>query len=289
MALTHALRKKRWSLQCVIALAVSLCIVALVALAEPQVIQGTAVPTTAPRGTEDLALQWFTLTGPQHTMLAAVARPEGPGPFPAVILLHGTHGFAREYVQLARDLARGGRIAIAVCWFAGGSGAGTRFVTPVACPDAPPMPKGYEARSVVGALVRSVRSLPGVRGDRIALMGHSRGGGASLDYALSGGDVQSLVLNSAPYTPEFIDGAGHLRVPVLMLHGNADSPAEGGSAMTDVALAKKFETALRTAGKTIEAKYYESGKHNSIFVDPGQRRDELQRIDAFLRQRLSGD
>ncbi len=119
-------------------------------------------------------------------------------------------------------------------------------------------------------------------------MGHSRGGGASLDYALSGGDVQSLVLNSAPYTPEFIERAGYLGIPVLMLHGTADSPAEGGSAMTDVNLAKRFETALRTAGKTVEAKYYESGKHNNLFADPDQRRDELQRIDAFLSQKLGG-
>jgi alpha-beta hydrolase superfamily lysophospholipase len=150
------------------------------------------------------------------------------------------------------------------------------------------MPSGYEARNTVDALVQSVRTLPGVRADRIALLGHSRGGGASIDYALSGGDVQSLVLNSAPYPPEFIERAAYLQVPVLILHGTADSPAEGGSAMTDVSLAKRFETALRIAGKTVETKYYESGKHNSLFADPEQRRAQLQRIDAFLNEQLNG-
>lgn len=95
-----------------------------------------------------------------------------------------------------------------------------------------------------------------------------------------------MSLNSAPYTPEFIERAAYLRVPVLMLHGTSDSPAEGGSAMTDVSLAKRFETALRTAGKTVEVRYYQSGKHNSVFADPDQRRDELQRIDAFLREKF---
>jgi dipeptidyl aminopeptidase/acylaminoacyl peptidase len=32
----------------------------------------------------------------------------------------------------------------------------------------------------VGALVAAVRALPGVRPDRVALFGHSRGGGAAL-------------------------------------------------------------------------------------------------------------
>lgn len=191
---SRTFRNKVWKLHCISAIAAFLCIGTHIVVAEPQGSHGDARPTKAPTGTEDLNVQWFTLKGPaQHTMLAAVARPEGRGPFPAVILLHGTHGFAREYVQLAHDLARNGRIAIAVCWFAGGRGAGVRFVRPIACPNAPPMPTGYEARNVVGALVRSVGNLPAVEADRIALMGHSRGAGASIDYALSGGVVRALV------------------------------------------------------------------------------------------------
>jgi len=61
---------------------------------------------------------------------AAVARPPGKGPFPVIVLLHGTHGFAREYVRLAHDLARtSGVVAVAGFWFAGGQGEGRRFVT----------------------------------------------------------------------------------------------------------------------------------------------------------------
>lgn len=52
-------------------------------------------------------------------MLAAVARPLGAGPFPVVVVLYGTHGFARQYIELAQDLARGGVLAVAGCWFSG--------------------------------------------------------------------------------------------------------------------------------------------------------------------------
>jgi len=112
---------------------------------------------------------------------AAVARPVGAGPHPVLVILHGTHGFAREYVGLARDLAReAGVVAIAACWFAGRRGAGVELVTPIECPEAPPMPSTGmtpEALDVVDAVVNAARALPGVRADRVALLGHSRGRG----------------------------------------------------------------------------------------------------------------
>jgi dienelactone hydrolase len=67
----------------------------------------------------------------------AVARPDGAGPFPVIVLLHGTHGFAHEYIRLAQELAQEGLIAVAACWFSGGSGMGTRFVTPIESPQHP--------------------------------------------------------------------------------------------------------------------------------------------------------
>ena len=83
-------------------------------------VLSAAVP---PTGTEKLAVQWMKASAPgQGVMLFAVARPGGAGPFPAVLLLHGTHGFAQQYVKLAEDLARGGLLAVAACWCSGGSG-----------------------------------------------------------------------------------------------------------------------------------------------------------------------
>lgn len=108
-------------------------------------------------------------------MLAAVARPSGAGPFPVVLVLHGTHGFARQYVQLAQDLARGGFLAVAGCWFSGaenpnnprgvaGSGAGVNAVSPpIPCPEVPPLgPGAYEeGLQYIDGLVQAARALPG--------------------------------------------------------------------------------------------------------------------------------
>lgn len=243
----------------------------------------------APPGTETLAVPWVSVAVPGlGVMPAAVGRPPGSGPFPTVLLLHGTHGFAQEYVRLAQDLARGGLLAVAACWFQGGSGAGSRFITPIVCPESPPSPDPLspEAVRTVDALVQAVRTLPGARPDRIALFGHSRGGGAALNYLLRVGNVQAAVLNSARYPSQLTQLSSQLRVPILMLHGTSDSPADGGTESTNIQMAREFEEALRAAGKPVEAMYYEEGRHNGIFDSSTQYRDEVQRMLAFLLHHL---
>jgi len=185
-------------------------------------------------------------------MLAAVARPRGDGSFQAVVLLHGNHEFAKEYVHLAEALSRAGVIAIAACWFSGGGGSGSRFITPLACPGAPAMPEAGSAvaRRTVDALVQAARTLPGVGSNRVALFGHSRGGGAALNYILTNGTVQAAVLDSA------------------------GCPTEVRA------------RAQQIDGKEVEAKYYEGGGHSEIFTNATQRDDEVQRMAAFLRRHV---
>src|SRR4029450_4453816 len=52
----------------------------------------------APGGADIDGVQWLKVaTSDEGSMLIAVARPADSGPFPAVLILHGTHGFGREY------------------------------------------------------------------------------------------------------------------------------------------------------------------------------------------------
>src|SRR5262245_14765590 len=247
-------------------------------------------PASAPPGSDGLVVRWVSVSAPdRRIMLAAIATPAGRPPFPSVLLLHGTHGFAREYVELAVELSRRGVLAVAACWFSGGSGEGTRFITPIPCADAPPLTPAASdsARRTVDVLLQAVRHLPDARPDRAALFGHSRGGGAALNYALTGGAASALVLDSTGYPGELLQQMPRLQAPVLILHGLRDSPADGGSALTDPKMARSFEAALRNAGKTVEAKFYSAGTHNGIFASRAQRMDELRRIKAFLRRTFS--
>jgi dienelactone hydrolase len=249
-----------------------------------------------PAGTDGLSVKWMQLTVPGlGVMLAAVARPSGTGPFPTVLVLHGTHGFAREYVQLAEALARGGMLAVAPCWFSGGSGAGTKYVSPpIACPDAPAVsePGGPLAVQTVDALVRAVPSLPDARVDRIGLFGHSRGSGATLAFIMSGmattgasnANVRAAVLENGGYPPDWVDRASQVKTPVLLLHGVLPAPEDGGSPVNNVETARSFEAALKRAGRPVEAKYYEQGGHNGFFTNSSQRDDEVRTmLDFYVR------
>ena len=71
-----------------------------------------------------------------------------------------------------------------------------------------------------------------------------------------------------------------------MLHGTADHPDDGGSAFTNVQMARDFEATLRGSQKPVEAVYYEGGRHNSIFTSSSQRDDEIQQMLAFFRRHL---
>jgi len=241
-----------------------------------------------PPGLEAPGVTWMSVTRPNFgTLRMAVATPSGRGAFTTLVILHGSHGFAREYVQLARAFADRGIQAIAACWFSGSSGgAGSRFVTPIDCPEAPPiaMASSEQARESIDALLKAVRQLATTRADRIALFGHSRGGGAALNYILRQSGVYAAILNSTGYPPAVTTAAAQVQAPILLLHGTADQPADGGSPMTSVEMARAFEAAVRKAGRPIQAHYYEAARHNEIFTNESQRMDEVQRTVRFLQQ-----
>jgi dienelactone hydrolase len=240
------------------------------------------------------SVYWVQITTDSGVIHAAVVTPKGAGPFPAIVILHGTHGFAEEYVQMARQIAKNGIMSIAACWFAGRRGHGTRFITPIDFNDAPPLidAPGTDrfriARQTIDSLVQKIRTFSNVRLGSLMIFGHSRGAGAALDYVLTHpGKVKGAILNSGGYPQEVIKRASEIEIPILILHGIADSPADGGSAFTDISMTRQFEAALRTANKNVEVKYYEGGSHNSIFNNQAQFDDTIQRISDFLRYKLN--
>ena len=108
----------------------------------------------------------------------------------------------------------------------------------------------------------------------------------SVELHASVGDVQAGVLSSSRYPQQLADLAARMKVPVLMLHGTADRLADGGTEFTKVEMARSFERALRAAGKTVEAVYYE-GADTTNFDSSVRYQDELQRSLAFFEHHLS--
>jgi len=145
-------------------------------------------------------------------LLGFLARPPGAGRFPAVVLLHGCSGFTEHETAAAATLRSWGYVALAIdsfgdanlCGNAGGS---------------------FAEASDAHAALTYLAAQSFVASDRVAAMGYSMGGSATLEA------IERRRLREFP-TPRFRAGVayyptcegvtGNLTVPALILVGEKD-------------------------------------------------------------------
>jgi len=211
------------------------------------------------------------LNGETTTIEGLLVRPKGPGPFPAVVALHGCSGlYTRSGRLSARETDWAERLA--------GYGYAVLFpdsFTPrrlrEVCTrrDVGDMPSRERPRDAYGAL-RWLQSQDFIRGDRIVLMGWSHGGSTVL-AAIDG----SAAARPAGLTHDFRGAiafypgcrvAAHAtrwrtRIPLVILIGEADDWTPAASC---VSLVER----VRKEGGPVEIVIYRSAHHG--FDIPGQ-------------------
>src|SRR5262245_57433652 len=164
---------------------------------------------------------------------ATIHQPEGPGPFPAIVLLHGCSGnmFARQPMWADRLVGWGYVVAVVDSF--GPRGVGEICTSEAWNPTrVPPTARALDAQATATWL----RSQSFVRADRIAVIGFSHGGMTALYTATP--------LRVAPNLPRFAAVVAYypyceytdfrdLDTPTLILIGDADqwTPAERCSVM----------------------------------------------------------
>ncbi|MYD95048.1 MAG: alpha/beta hydrolase fold domain-containing protein [Chloroflexi bacterium] len=171
---------------------------------------------------------------PRLTLTGTLAAPEGPGPFPAVVLMHGCNGLDPEVRRAledhARHLVEAGFVTLIL------DSLTPRRVRPHVCNGQDSVPASdYRVRDAFQAL-QFLRSQPDVDGERVFLMGQSHGGIVALHVAAKG-DVASQPLKDAlgggfravvAYYP-WCAAPRNLDTPLLVLSGSKDNwtpPAE---------------------------------------------------------------
>ena len=125
------------------------------------------------------------------TLRGVVARPEGNGPFPAVLVMHSAVGLNDFYKGKAPLLAEQGYLAVATDMY----GAGVDISSEAAY--APlymyMLENPQMLRERVVAWFDAIRARPDVDPDRVAAIGFCFGGKCVLELARSGADVKAVI------------------------------------------------------------------------------------------------
>ncbi len=169
-----------------------------------------------------------TFKGPPHTengdfltLTGQLTKPEGDGPFPAVVLLHGCSGLNNFYRVWAERLASWGYVALRVDSF-GPRGASN-------CNDFDQLLELLKKRSQDAYAAKAFLSgLPYVDQRRIAVMGWSHGGWTVL-VALNASETEASLFQAAvAFYPFCGEPLTRLNAPLLILTGELDDWCPAG-------------------------------------------------------------
>ncbi|MCC7106866.1 MAG: dienelactone hydrolase family protein [Chloroflexi bacterium] len=224
---------------------------------------------------------------------AYLARPEGPGPFPGLVLIHHLPGWDEFYQEYARRFANHGFTVLAPDLYCR-AGHGTPDDVAAKVRGEGGVPDDQVVADCAAAL-RLLKSLPTSNG-KVGVTGTCSGGRHSLLVAsraqgfdavadLWGGRVvipPEGLTDKQPVAP--IDYTRDLNVPLLGIFGNDDkapSPAE----------VDQHEAALKQHGKKYEFHRYDGAGHGFFYYHtPNYRQQQTMdawgKLIAFLNQHL---
>ncbi|MBL8056180.1 MAG: dienelactone hydrolase family protein [Anaerolineales bacterium] len=243
---------------------------------------------------EGMLAETVSVPGARGDMINAyLARPLGPGPFPAVVLIHHMPGWDEWYREATRKFAHHGYAALSPnLYYRAGHGTPEDVAAQVRAAG------GVPDEQVLGDLAGSLgylRALPYVNG-RVAVFGTCSGGrhaylaacrvpGFAAAIDCWGGRVVMTPAELTPQQPQApLDFTADLACPLLGLFGEEDR----GPTPEQVAV---HEQALKQHGKTYEFHMYPAAGHGFFYHDrPAYRQgpavDGWAKIFAFLQKHL---
>lgn len=237
----------------------------------------------------------YTADGKTVELGGSLYRPDGSGPFPALVLMHGCSGVEKNHDVWARKLAARGYMALIV------EGFRSRGVNEV-CTERTFNKVSY-AKRVADAYAGAafLRARADVDGDRVGVIGWSHGGIIGLKLAakqpakLSWTDVPVVPFRGVVAFYPYCGTAKDAVVPLLILIGTEDdwTPAEN---------CQGFEAMQRAVGAPVELVLYEGATHSFDEASVGQgyvyaghflrydgaaTADAADRLFAFLARTLA--
>ena len=222
-------------------------------------------------------------------------KPAGPGPFSAVVLMHGCSGVRPTHARWASQLTEQGHVTLLLDSF------GPRNASSV-CKDylgiVSPNNRALDAHGALAYL----QGLPFVDRSRIGVVGWSHGGNSALAAVNSAGITARLPerFKAAIAFYPYCLGGGNFDLPTLILLGEADEwtplsrcqefkarSKDGGATIELFAYPgafHAFDVSELHQGRSIEGPY---GKTYWIQYNKKAHEDAAERVKSFLAEHLS--
>ena len=191
------------------------------------------------------------------------AKPEGAGPFPAVIVIQEWWGLNEHIKNVAERYAREGYVALAPDLYRGKVTADPNEAGKLMGA----LNREEAVKDLLGA-IQHLRAMKEVRGDRIGVTGFCMGGSYALLLPCRTKEIRA----AAPYYGEIPDEAAlrNLACPILYVYGDADFWITKDEV-------KRLEASLKKLGQAGEVKIYPGAPH-AFFNDT--RKDVYRQTEA---------
>jgi dienelactone hydrolase len=240
--------------------------------------------------------EWVTFKETSKTedafMLKGILnKPQGQGPFPAVVMLHGCSGIQgmSKYLDIwAQRLASWGYVSLMV------DSLGPRGESDICAGDRvfliPPQLRAQDAYDAKSYLA----GLSFVNRDQVALVGWSHGGWTTLlaidetTYIKNRGDPFRLAIAFYPYCSIPLQ---NLNAPLLILIGELDDWTPAGMCQLNMPSGKMtHETTLKVYPQAYHGFDFEgmntSKEGHRLRYDPAATADAVEQVKIFLRRYL---
>jgi len=206
---------------------------------------------------------------------ALLCRPEGKGPFPAIVHNHGVGVDIQGY---QKAVARGYDLP-AICKELAAGG----FITFIPIRRGGPGPLTVQShKAQVLQAIDYVKSLPDVDPSRVAVAGNSRGALLTLMVGVEQKGLKALVIMAlaavGPNLSTTLPRVSSLDAPVLLL-------IEAGDTAEHQNIFDALDRVLREHKKEVKSIRYNRGGGHNLFHGAGYY---LEDIKAFLREKLDG-
>lgn len=204
-------------------------------------------------------------------------KPITPGTHSAVIILYGAAGWRPEYVNIAKNLADSGFVALVLDYYAGKESNTGQVSTESGWP---------QWQASIRSAVKFLMDDPSTTKGSVGLLGYSRGAFLAVSTASSIPEVKAVVdyFGGGSSEKDVLESQVRGFPPLLILHGEEDNAVP-------VSMAYSLRDAVIAQGGEVEMKIYPNAPHGfnatwSPYYSESYAIDSFQRTVDFFRRKL---